>query len=165
MADAGCVGALRSFLDNSAPSVTTTPTPASPTPLPTATPAPTPAPTAPVHVDIIYSAPLEAGGVDNSSPVHVITGYITYNGDPAKGYNVIVDTWKGYEYGNQTDSKGNFKVTFRDNHCPTYTMKVANENNIILYADKSNRSVDQTGPYNIDIERPSSGQISVTITP
>ncbi|HTY89825.1 MAG TPA: hypothetical protein VMC84_01480 [Methanocella sp.] len=167
LADSGCVGALRSYIESIAPSITTTPTPASPTPLPapTTTATPLPKPTAPVHIDLIYTAPLESGIDSNASGVHVLTGNITYNGVPASGFEVLVDTRGGFEYGNKTDSKGKFIVGFHDDWSPTYYLKVADEKNVIIYSDKAPHPVNQTGPFWIQFEVPETKQISVTITP
>jgi hypothetical protein len=137
LSDAGCVGAMRYITSRS----TSTPTPApEPSPLPTAaaTATSTPRPTAPVHVDLIYTRPLEAGA-NNTTAIHVITGSIVYNGDPVNGYAVIVDTVDGCEYGNKTNAKGEFQVAFRDDGSPTYVMKVANTLNLVLYTDKTPR--------------------------
>ncbi len=157
LATAGCAGA---FIK--AP----TPTPAAPTPSPTVTamPSPTPAPTIAGPVDLIFTRPLESGA-NNNSPVHVLAGNISYNGDPAVGYIVLVDTVNGCEYGNRTGDDGKFKVTFRDDWSPTYVMKVVDTSDCIIYADRIPRPVSETGPFAISIEVPSSKQIRVSVTP
>lgn len=164
LADAGCVGTIRDIVLPSTP----TPMPATPTPLPTvtATPRPTAVPATPTpHVDLIYTRPLEAGVNNNTSGIHVLTGTVTYNGDPANAYGILVDTAEGYEYGNKTNADGRFQVTFRDDGSPTYFMKITDASNIVIYSDKTLHPVNQTGPYAVKIEVPASKQISVTITP
>lgn len=161
LADGGCIGTIRDMMSPATP----TPAPSTPTTMPTATPAPTAEATpVPQHVDLIYTAPLEAGKSNNST-IHVLTGTITYNGEPANGFEVLVDTVSGYEYGNKTTADGYFQVTFRDDWSPTYHMKITDASNIVIYSDKEPRPVNQTGPLKIKITVPSSKQISVTITP
>lgn len=162
LANAGCVG---SFVRNIVATPTPTPVPATPTPVPTitATPVPTPLPTIAGPVDLIFTKPLEAGANDNSAK-HVLTGNITYNGYPAEGFAVLVDTIDGCEYGNRTNAEGEFHVTFRDDGSPTYVMKIADNTECIIYT-AAPHPVNETGPFSIRIEVPSSKQISVSITP
>lgn len=143
-----------------------TPTPAAPTPTPivTATPLPTPVPTITGPVDLIFTRPLESGA-NNTSAIHVLTGNITYNGDPAAGYIVLVDTVNGCEYGNRTGADGKFQVTFRDDWSSTYTLKIVDTSDCVIYADRTPRPVSETGPFAISIEVPSSKQIHVSIAP
>ncbi len=156
LAIAGCAGA---FIREPTPTPDVTATP-----VVTATPSPTPVPTITGPVDLIFTRPLESG-MNNSSAIHVLTGNITYNGDPAVGYIVLVDTVNGCEYGNRTDPNGKFRVTFRDDWSPTYTMKVVDTSDCVIYADRTPRPVGQTGPFAITIEVPSSKQIHVSVTP
>jgi hypothetical protein len=116
-------------------------------------------------VDLIYARPLEAGASTNTSCLRVLTGTITYNGDPANAYTVLVDTVEGCEYGNKTRPDGGFQVAFMDDGSPTYVMKVVDTSGIVIYADNERRPVNQTGPFVIEFDVPSSKQISVTITP
>jgi hypothetical protein len=166
LADAGCIGAIRNIVVPETPTLTPTPIPATPTPMPnvTATPTPTPMPTAPGHVDLIYTLPPEAGVKQNSS-IHNIYGNITYNGNPAIGYEVLVDTINGSEYGNKTDANGLYSVTFRDDWSPTYVLKIIDNLNVLIYTDKLPRFVNQTGLISVQISSPSTNVITVSITP
>ncbi len=166
LADAGCIGAIRSVVVPDTPTSTPTPLPATPTPTTnvTATPIPTSVPTIPAHIDLIYTLPPEAG-VKQNSTIHNIYGNITYNGKPAVGYEVLVDTINGSEYGNKTDANGLFSVTFRDDWSPTYIVKIVDNSNSFIYTDQVPRFVNQTGLINVQIDVPSTKVITVSITP
>lgn len=168
LANAGCIGAIRDAVIPATPTPTSTALPATPTPMSnaTATPIPTPTPTisASAHVDQIYTLPLEAG-VQQNSTIHAIYGNITYNGNPATGYEVLVDTINGSEYGNKTDANGLYSVTFRDDWSPTYVVKILDNLNVLIYTDKVPRFVNQTGLINVQINSPSTNVITVSITP
>ncbi len=166
LADAGCIGAIRSIVVPEA--ATPTPLPATTTPTATITvtdtPTPTPVSTMPPHIDQIYTLPLEAG-VKQDSAIHTIYGNITYNGKPANGYEVLVDTINGSEYGNKTDANGLYSVTFRDDWSPTYVVKIVDNLNNVLYTDQEPRRVIQTGLISVRITVPSTNVITVSITP
>jgi hypothetical protein len=131
------------------------------TPTPTVAATPTPLATAPQNITVTLppGAPTETVTI-----THYIHGIITFNGQPTSAYHVIVDTDKGNEYGNVTDASGNFNVTFPDDGSATYTIKLADSGNNLVYQDSLPRYMNATGPMNISIEVPATNRMNVTIT-
>ncbi len=138
---------------------------------PTATPTPTPAPTVAATPTPLATAPdnitvtLIPGSV---SPIikitHFINGTIMYNQQPTNGYHVIVDTANGNEFGNVTDASGRFSVQFPDDGSATYTLKLVDSGNNIIYQDNLPRYLNHTGPLSINIEMPGTNQMNVSVT-
>jgi hypothetical protein len=115
-------------------------------------------------VDIIFTPPPEAG-YNQSTPIQNLTGTITVNGKPAVGYEVLIVTAPGFEYGNFTRSDGGFIVRFRQDNSSTFLMKLDNAQDILIYQDKVPRPMSYTGPMTITITIPSTNIESINITP
>jgi hypothetical protein len=168
LVNAGCIGAIRSNIDDAfatpTPVPTATATP-NPTNAPTITPNPTPIYYMPDHVDVIFISPYYSG-ITPSYITHVINGSISFNNQPAVGWGIIIHTSAGNEFGNVTDANGRYQVTFAGDMNETYTVKLVDPANNLIYMDQLPRRMNHVGPISINMTVPTTGVYTlVIITP